>query len=82
MFKNDIIKYESCGLCFKMIVKSSQIYCKKCQTTICNNKAFNNKGSKSTVYKMRLNKNSKSLTDVINVTRRYIGKNIFNILTH
>jgi hypothetical protein len=65
-----------------MIVKSSQIYCKKCQTTICNNKVSKNKASNSKVYKMRLNKNTKSLTEAINVTRRYIGRNVFNIIIH
>ncbi|KXN68097.1 hypothetical protein CONCODRAFT_79920 [Conidiobolus coronatus NRRL 28638] len=66
MNKKDIITYESCGSCFKLI-KSNRFYCKDCQSRACNSIESN-----STVHKIRFSKNSKGLADVKNITHRYI----------
>jgi hypothetical protein len=68
MLKNDVIHYKSCGSCFNKIVKSTQFYCKKCQVKPCNINMSN-----SIVYKMKFNKSSKVLTNIKNVTQKYLG---------
>lgn len=77
MFKNDIlVNCIVCERCFKQVIKPNQPYCKKCIA-----KSSNKKASNSMVYKMKFNKNSRSLSNVLNVTQKYIGKyiNIYKI---
>jgi hypothetical protein len=67
---NCVVNYKICEICFKQIIKTNQLNCKKCNFESDNKKSLN-----GTMHKIKLNKNSKTLTKVLNVTQNYIGKN-------
>jgi hypothetical protein len=69
MIANEVSSYKVCEICLMRIVKFNRFNCRKCQ--------FNSNATKtsvSKVYKMKFNKNLSTLSDVLNVTQKYIGK--------
>jgi predicted nucleic acid-binding Zn ribbon protein len=62
-----IIRYNTCVLCSEQIVKPRQICCKKCL------KAKSSKVSNGRVFKMKLNKNTNTFSEALNVTHNYLG---------
>jgi hypothetical protein len=69
MFNNNIIEYKTCELCFKQLIKINHLYCKKC-----GNKKHSKQISSGNVLKMKYNKHSRTLTNLLDASQKYIGK--------
>lgn len=69
MFVKGVVNLKTCEVCCKQIIKSNQFNCKNCQAKINSRSKSNSK-----MHKIIYNKNSNTLTDVVNITQKYIGK--------
>ncbi|KXN64987.1 hypothetical protein CONCODRAFT_13591 [Conidiobolus coronatus NRRL 28638] len=71
MFKNSkSVNYMACEQCFSQIIRPNQLYCKKCQVKTQCNKTSNRK-----LHKVKLNKNSSNLVEVLNAAKKHIDPN-------